>query len=99
MAAAGMAPARMTVLSTIARPRKMYSPSPPAPIAAATVAVPTPITVATRIPDTICGNASGSSTIVKSCRGVMPIAVPASMIARSMVESPLTVERTIGSRA
>ena len=33
----------MTVESTIERPRKMYSPRPPAPIAAATVAVPMPI--------------------------------------------------------
>ena len=40
----------------------MYSPSPPAPIAAAIVAVPTPMTVATRTPAMIDGSASGSST-------------------------------------
>jgi len=77
----------------------MYSPSPPAPTAAAMVAVPTPITVATLTPATICGNASGSSTMRSSCRFVMPIATPASMIARSMVVSPVTVVRTIGRRA
>ena len=49
------------VVSTIDRPRKMYSPRPPAPIAAAMVAVPTPMTVATRMPATIDGSASGSS--------------------------------------
>ena len=53
----------------------MYSPRPPAPIAAAIVAVPTPITVATRMPATIDGSASGSSTSRSSWRGVMPIAV------------------------
>ena len=49
-AAAGIAPARIVVASTIDRPRKMYSPRPPAPIAAAIVAVPTPTTLATRMP-------------------------------------------------
>ena len=77
-----MAPARIVVLSTIDRPRKMYSPSPPAPIAAAIVAVPTPITVATRRPATIDGSASGSSTMNSSCRGVMPMATPASTTRR-----------------
>jgi hypothetical protein len=48
--------------STIERPRKMYSPSPPAPIAAAMVAVPMPTMVAMRMPATIDGSASGSST-------------------------------------
>ena len=56
----------------------MYSPRPPAPIAAAIVAVPTPMTAATRMPATIDGSASGSSTCQSSCRGVMPSAVPAS---------------------
>ena len=52
----------------------MYSPSPPAPTAAAIVAVPTPITVATRMPATIDGSASGSSTRRNSWPGVMPSA-------------------------
>src|SRR5262249_35544434 len=49
-AAAGRAPARMVRLSTIATPRKMKTPRPPAPMAAAIVARPIPITVASRLP-------------------------------------------------
>ena len=60
--AAGMAPARMTRSSTIASPRKINSPSPPAPIAAAMVASPTEITTATRTPDKITLTANGNST-------------------------------------
>ena len=74
----------IVVESTIDRPRKMYSPSPPAPIAAAIVAVPTPITVATRIPEMIYGSASGSSTRKSSWRRVIPIATPASITALSI---------------
>ena len=70
-----MAPARIVVVSTIDSPRKMYSPRPPAPIAAAIVGVPTPMTVATRTPATIDGSASGNSTRNSSCRGVIPIAI------------------------
>ena len=62
-AAAGIAPARMVVVSTIDSPRKMYSPRPPAPMAAAMVVVPTPMTVATRMPATIDGSASGNWTM------------------------------------
>ncbi len=97
--AAGIAPARIIVVSTIERPRKMYSPSPPAPIAAAIVAVPTPTTAATRTPATIDGSASGSSTIHSNWRDVMPIATPASMTARSTLRRPATVVRTTGSNA
>ena len=39
---------------------------------------PTPTTAATRTPATIDGSASGSSTCRSSCRGVIPIASPAS---------------------
>lgn len=45
-----MAPARMTMLLTMATPRKMNTPSPPAPIAAAIVATPIQMIVATRTP-------------------------------------------------
>src|SRR4029077_19281689 len=48
--AAGIAPARISVSSTVATPRKMYTPSPPAPIAAAIVAMPTLTTGATATP-------------------------------------------------
>ena len=97
--AAGTAPARITVGSTIDRPRKMYSPSPPAPTAAAIVAVPTPITAATRIPATIDGSASGSSTRRNSWPGVIPSAMPASTSAGSIERIPATVVRMIGSSA
>src|SRR5207253_7655712 len=60
--AAGSAPARIIRLSTIATPRKMNTPSPPAPIAAAIVATPIPTTVATRTPARMTLAASGSST-------------------------------------
>jgi hypothetical protein len=80
----GTAPARMTVASTIDRPRKMYSPSPPAPIAAAIVAVPTPTTVATRMPASIEGQASGSSISRSSSHGRMPMASAASRTAGSI---------------
>ena len=77
----------------------MYCPRPPAPIAAAIVADPTPTTAATRTPATIDGSASGNSTCRSSSRGVMPIATPASRIDRSMPVMPTIVERTIGSSA
>ena len=97
--AAGTAPARMTVGSTIDSPRKMYSPRPPAPTAAAIVAVPTPITVATRIPATIDGSASGNSTRRNSWTGVIPSAMPASTRAGSIERIPATVVRMIGRSA
>ena len=75
----------------------MYSPRPPAPIAAAMVADPTPTTAATRTPATIDGSASGSSTWRSSSRRVMPIATPASRIDGSMPRRPAIVVRTIGS--
>ena len=62
MAAAGRAPASSRVLFTVAMPRKMNTPSPPAPIAAPIVATPTEITAATRRPAIRLGRASGSST-------------------------------------
>jgi hypothetical protein len=98
-AAAGTAPARMVVVSTIDKPRKMYSPNPPAPTAAATVAVPTPMTAAIRTPEMMAGSASGSSTRYSSCRDVMPTATPASTTAASTCCNPVAVLRTIGSKA
>ena len=77
----------------------MYWPSPPAPIAAAIVADPTPTTAATRMPATMEGSASGSSTCRSSSRGVIPIATPASRIDLSMPVMPTIVDRTIGSSA
>src|ERR1700739_3788037 len=53
MIAAGIAPASMTRSSTMAKPRKMNSPRPPAPIAAAMVARPTEMTTKIRRPERI----------------------------------------------
>ena len=74
---------------TIATPRKMYTPKPPAPIAAAIVAVPTLTTVATRTPASITPKPSGSSTSVKSCQSVIPIPRPASRTAGSTPAIPV----------
>jgi hypothetical protein len=71
----------------------MYCPSPPAPIAAAIVADPTPTTAATRTPAMIEGSASGSSTCRRSSRRVIPIAMPASRTDRSMPVIPMIVDR------
>ena len=53
--AAGMAPARITASLTMATPRKMKVPRPPAPMAAAMVATPMVMIVAVRIPARITG--------------------------------------------
>src|SRR6185437_6848197 len=57
--AAGIAPASTRRLSTDATPRKINSPSPPAPTAAAIVAMPMQVTVAVRSPAKINEAASG----------------------------------------
>src|SRR6185295_11700577 len=90
-AAAGSAPASTVVLSNIAIPRKMNTPSPPPPIAAAIVAVPIVVTVAIRSPTTIDGIANGSSTCHRICRPVIPIAIADSMAARSTPRIPVSV--------
>src|SRR5208283_3350462 len=67
MQAAGTAPARICAVSTVATPRKMKTPNPPPPMAAAMVAVPIVVTVAMRTPAMIVGAASGSSTCHSNC--------------------------------
>src|SRR5438034_3543688 len=74
IAAAGSAPANTVGVSTIEIPRKMKTPNPPPPMAAAMVAVPTVATVARRSPATMDGAASGNSTCHRICRAVIPIA-------------------------
>jgi len=76
------------VSSTTATPRKMYTPKPPAPMAAAIVAVPTLTTVATRTPARITPKPSGNSTCASSCQSVMPIPRPASRTAGSTPAIP-----------
>src|SRR5579863_5559967 len=97
--AAGTAPARIRSLLTMARPRKMYSPKPPAPIAAAIVATPTEITVATRTPAMMTPSASGNSTWKSNWRSVIPMPRPASTTARSTPVIPACVLRMMGSSA
>src|SRR5450432_1479307 len=94
--AAGSAPARIRVVSTIATPRKISVPSPPPPTAAPIVATPIAITVAMRSPPMIDGNASGSSTSKSRWRSVMPRTVAASRTSGSTPVIPVTVFRTIG---
>ena len=70
-----MAPARTRELSTEATPRKMSSPRPPAPMAAAMVATPTQVTVAVRRPArmTRCGHGEfelGEALAVGHAEGV-----------------------------
>src|SRR5581483_439577 len=66
ISAAGIAPARITLLLTIASPRKINSPRPPAPMAAAMVESPIEITMATRTPARMTPAASGNSTLNRS---------------------------------
>ena len=80
-AAAGIAPARICAVSTEATPRKMNTPSPPPPMAAAMVAVPMVVTVATRIPAMMVRAASGSCTWRRSWPSVMPMATAESQTA------------------
>ena len=77
----------------------MYVPKPPAPMAAAIVATPTEMTVATRTPARITRAASGNSTCQRICRAVMPIATAASRTFLSTPSMPVTVLRTTGSSA
>src|SRR6185295_13158853 len=97
--AAGTAPARSSVVSTDARPRKINTPSPPPPMAAAIVAVPIVVTVAIRRPAKIVLAASGSSTSQRSCRPVIPIAIADSRTPDSTFRMPVRVFRRIGRSA
>src|SRR5262245_14735750 len=72
---------------------------PPASMAAAMVAVPTQITVATRTPARITPRARGNSTWKSSWRSVIPMPRPASRIAGSTPLIPVKVLRMIGSSA
>ena len=67
---------------------KINTPSPPAPMAAAIVAVPMVATVAIRSPARFVRIASGSSTSQRSCRPVIPIAIADSRTAGSIPRMP-----------
>ena len=97
--AAGIAPASTNPLSTLATPRKINSPNPPAPIAAAIVATPTHVTVAVLTPARITEAASGNSTFRSLCQGVIPSAFATSTSAGSTEVIPAYVFRRIGKSA
>src|SRR5262249_21370776 len=86
--AAGMAPARMTASLTIATPRKMKVPRPPAPMAAAMVATPMVMTAAVRMPAMMKLLASGRGAGGKIRSSVIPIPFAASSSAGSTLVSP-----------
>ena len=69
----------------------MGSPSPPAPMNAASVAAPTVMTAAVRTPAMITGAASGRRTCSSRCLGVMPSASAASTAAGSASRTPVYV--------
>ena len=97
--AAGMAPARITASLTMATPRKMKTPRPPAPTAAAMVATPMVMMVAVRIPARIMARAKGRRTRQRICDWVMPMASAASRTAGSMPVRPTYVLRRMGNNA
>ena len=66
-AAAGSAPERIMRVSDSASPAAIGSPRPPAPMNAASVAVPTLMTAAVRMPAMMSGAASGSRTWRRIC--------------------------------
>ncbi len=80
-------------------PSKIKSPSPPAPINAAKVAVPIIRTIAVRIPAIITGIAIGNSTLVKRRIGFMPIPFAASIRDGSTSLMPVYVFLKIGNNA
>ena len=94
--AAGIAPERIIRVSDRASPATIGSPSPPAPMNAASVAVPTSITAAVRTPAMMTGVASGSRTSRRICPSVIPSACAADTAAGSASRTPVYVLRTMG---
>ena len=86
----GTGPCEVVVLSTMDSPRKMYSPSPPAPIAAAIVAVPTRSPWHAE-PGHDGGERKRELDHEQQRREVIPMATPASTTFRSRLCSPRTV--------
>ena len=97
--AAGIAPININEESLRSIPSKMRSPKPPAPINAASVAVPMIKTIAVRIPAIITGIAIGNSTLRKRRHGFIPIPFAASTSDWSTSAIPVYVLRRIGSNA
>ena len=97
--AAGIAPIKMSALLLRSMPNNIKSPRPPAPIKAASVAVPMINTIAVRIPAMITGIAIGSSTLVNLLSGFIPMPLAASIREGSTSLIPVYVLRRIGSNA
>ena len=98
--AAGTAPASTNPLSTLATPRNINSPKPPAPIAAAIVATPTQVTVAVRNPAKMTLAASGKFHFNQSLPSrSFPKHSTTSISAASTLKIPAYVFRRIGSSA
>ena len=97
--AAGIAPIKMSALLLRSMPNNIKSPRPPAPIKAASVAVPMINTIAVRIPAMMTGIAIGSSTLVNLLSGFIPMPLAASIREGSTSLIPVYVLRRIGSNA
>ena len=80
-------------------PAEIRSPNPPPPPNVASVAVPTFSTSAVRTPARISGTASGSSTLVSTPSGDIPMPRAASVSVGSMPRSPAMVLASTGSTA
>src|SRR5262245_54269923 len=87
-AAAGMAPSRIRSVRRSWMPARMGSPSPPAPIRAAMVAVPTLITALVLIPAMIAGDAIGSWIRHSWARSESPSAAADSFRPFGIVDRP-----------
>ncbi|SIN58476.1 Uncharacterised protein [Mycobacteroides abscessus subsp. abscessus] len=97
--AAGMAPISINEVSFRSIPNKIRSPKPPAPINAASVAVPIIKTIAVLIPAIITGIAIGNSTFERRRPGFIPIPFAASTSDGSTSFIPVYVFLKIGNNA
>lgn len=86
-------------VSFSAKPVTINSPNPPAPMKAASVAVPIFITAAVLIPANMVGMANGISTYLKRCQGVRPIPVATFFNRGSIENNEVAVLRKIGNKA
>ncbi len=81
------------------QPRTISSPSPPAPMNVASVALAIVSVAAVRTPANETGNASGTTTRAKRCAAVMPMPVAASSAADGTPRMPRSTLMTIGGIA
>src|ERR1700676_2379176 len=96
-ATVGMAPSNTRSMAVCPMPWKTNTPRPPPPISAAIVTRPMFCTSTMRIPVTMTGSASASSTPVRICQLVIPMPRAASTAAGETRLRPATVLATTGS--